>query len=44
MTAKYYESPTLKMAQSRRAALARLGWRPFQIFKTNKGTYAFWVA
>ena len=38
-----HERPTLTDAQVHHKNLSRLGWRPFSIFKTSRGTWAFWV-
>jgi len=43
MNAKFYEFQNLKHAQLRHSDLTRLGWRPFSIFQTARGTWGFWV-
>jgi hypothetical protein len=38
-----FEYALEKHAKYRHAKLKALGYRPFSIFKTARGTYAFWV-
>lgn len=44
MANKYFEFDSLSAAKSHHARLTRLGWRPFSIFRTNDGKYAFHIA
>lgn len=37
----FYEFHTIEAAIDRRFELQRLGYRPFSIFKTARGTWAF---
>ena len=43
MTSQMHEYNTFTAAQERHNDLKRLGWRPFSIFQTSRGTWAFWV-
>jgi hypothetical protein len=43
MTSQLHEYQTLQAAKAAHHNLARLNWRPFYIFQTARGTWAFWV-
>lgn len=44
MNGQFHEFSALDFARDRWAALDRLGHRPFGIFQTSRGTWAFWTA
>ena len=38
-----FEFQTLQQAEARHAELCKLGWNPYSIYRTVRGTWAFWI-